>query len=153
MIIRKYELIIVIILFILLFYLYYNSYNILSFDNCYSDNTISHFTNITKKIAFLFLIYDIINQEELWYNFLKNIDKNKYNIYIHYKENDTKLKYFEDYKLKNCINTKWGDKSLVIAQNILLKEALKDPSNQSFIFLSNSCIPLKSFDYIYNNID
>ena len=33
-----------------------------------------------KKIAFCFLIYDIINHEELWNIFFKNIDTNKYNI-------------------------------------------------------------------------
>ena len=40
-----------------------------------------------KKIAFLFLIYDVINQEELWNSFFSNIDPNKYSIYIHYKNN------------------------------------------------------------------
>ena len=40
-----------------------------------------------KKIAFCFLIYDIINHEELWNIFFQNVDTNKYNIYIHYKFN------------------------------------------------------------------
>jgi hypothetical protein len=30
-----------------------------------------------------------------------------------------------------------------------LEEALKDPQNEHFIFVSGSCIPLKSFDYTY----
>ena len=37
-----------------------------------------------KKIAFLFLIYDILNLEELWRYFFLNVDKNKYTIYIHF---------------------------------------------------------------------
>lgn len=37
--------------------------------------------------------------------------------------------------------------------NLLLKEALTDPLNKNFIFVSNSCIPLKSFDKIYNKLD
>jgi len=102
-----------------------------------------------KKIAFCFLIYDIINHEEIWNIFFKNIDTNKYNIYIHYKTN-VPLKYFEEYKLKNCINTQWGHISLVKAQNILYTEALKDTQNEHFINISGSCIPLKSFDFIYN---
>ncbi len=102
-----------------------------------------------KKIAFCFLIYDIINQEEVWNLFFKDIDPNKYSIYIHYKNNVT-LKYFEKYKLKNCIETKYADISIVKAQNLLLKEGLNDTLNEHFIFLSNSCIPLKSFEYIYN---
>ena len=107
---------------------------------------------MTAKLAFLFLIYDKINCEELWYTFFKNVDPNKYSIYIHYKDN-VQLKYFEKYKLTNCVNTSWGDISLVHAQNLLLNSAIKDPLNRHFIFLSNSCIPLKSFDNIYNLLD
>ena len=55
-----------------------------------------------KSLGLCFLIYDKINHEELWYNWLKNVDDKKYKIYIHYK-NDSKLKYFEKYKLNNCI--------------------------------------------------
>lgn len=102
-----------------------------------------------KKIAFCFLIYDIINHEDLWNIFFNNVNKNKYNIYIHYKT-DKKLKYFEEFKLNSCIKTKYADISLVMAQNILLEEALKDINNKHFIFISNSCIPFKSFDYVYD---
>jgi hypothetical protein len=104
-----------------------------------------------KKIAFLFLIYDTINIEELWKLFFYNVDKNKYNIYIHYKTNKP-LKYFEQYKLNNCIETQYADISLVYAQNILLEEALKDENNEHFIFLSNSCVPFKNFEFIYDNL-
>lgn len=107
-----------------------------------------------NKIAFLFLIYDIINHENIWFQFFNGISKNKYNIYIHYKTDD-KLEFFNDYKLNinKTINTKYADISIVKAQNILIKEALKDKSNTHFIFLSGSCIPLKSFNYIYNILD
>ena len=102
-----------------------------------------------KKIAFLFLIYDEINQKELWNNFFSNIDKSRYSIYIHYKYNKP-LTYFESYKVDETVPTDYADLSLVKAQNVLLREALKDPDNERFVFLSNSCIPLKRFDYIYN---
>lgn len=107
---------------------------------------------MSKKIAFCFLIYDKINHEDLWHLFFKNIDKNKYSIYIHYKEN-VQLTYFEEYKLKNCIETKYGDISLVKAQNLMLLEALKDLQNTHFVLLSNSCIPVKNFNHIYNFLD
>ena len=113
----------------------------------YSRNTINN-----KKIAFCFLIKKKINHEELWYNFFKNIDKSKYNIYIHYKKNNP-LKYFEHYKINNTINTGWCKSSLVLAQNILLENAMKDKNNQNFIFISESCVPLKSFYYVYNTLD
>ncbi len=105
-----------------------------------------------RKIAFCFLICDIIYQEEIWNIFFNNADQHKYNIYVHYK-NDVPLKYFEKYKLTNCIETNYADISLVKAQNIMLEEGLKDEDNTHFIILSNSCIPLKSFDYIYNKLD
>jgi len=104
-----------------------------------------------KKLAFCFLIYDIINHEEIWNIFFKNVDTNKYDIYIHYKF-DKPLKYFEKYKLNNCIETKYSDVSLVKAQNLLFKTALNN-DNTNFILISNSCIPFKSFEYIYDNLN
>jgi hypothetical protein len=101
-----------------------------------------------KKIAFCFLIYDSINQEELWYTFFKNVDMNKYNIYIHFKYNK-QLQYFEKYKLDNCIQTKYAHISLVHAHNVLFKKAFEDGCYK-MINLSQACVPLKSFDYIYN---
>ena len=65
-----------------------------------------------KKISFCFLIYDIINHEELWNIFFQNVDKNKYSIYIHYKCNK-ELKYFEKYKLNKCIETKYDNHNTI----------------------------------------
>lgn len=105
-----------------------------------------------KKIAFCFLIYDEINHEDIWNIFFNNIDKNKYNIYIHYKYNKP-LKYFEQYKLKNCIDTNYDDITIPQAYNLLFKEAFeKDEENYKFCIISNSCIPLKSFNHIYNKL-
>jgi hypothetical protein len=101
-----------------------------------------------NKIAFCFLIYDEINLEELWYLFFKNIDKNKYNIYIHYKFNKP-LKYFEEYKLTECVNTKYAHVSLIHAHNLLFKKAYDDGCYK-IISLSQACIPFKSFDFIYD---
>ena len=62
------------------------------------------------------------------------------------------LKYFENYKLNSCIQTQYAHISLVEAQNLLLEKALND-GNDQFIFISNSCIPLKSFRYIYDTLN
>lgn len=102
------------------------------------------------KIAFCFLIYDEILHEELWHNFFKDADPNKYTIYIHYKTNKP-LKYFEQYKLPNCIPTEWANVSLIHAHNLLFRTAFEtDKANYKFINVSGSCIPLKSFDYVYH---
>lgn len=102
-----------------------------------------------KKIAFLFLIYDEIDQEELWHTFLRKIERSRYSVYVHYKYNKP-LKYFESCRLDETVPTDYADLSLVKAQNMLLREALKDHQNERFVFLSNSCISLKKFDYIYD---
>jgi hypothetical protein len=102
-----------------------------------------------KKIAFCFLIYDEIAHEELWNDFFKSAPEGSYSIYVHYKENKP-LKYFEQYKLKECIPTVHAHVSLIHAYNLLFQEAFKDEDNIKFCIVSGTCIPLKSFDYIYN---
>jgi hypothetical protein len=105
-----------------------------------------------KKLAFCFLIYSEIECEELWHEFFKGVNHSKYNIYIHYKENK-QLTWFERYKIDKNIKVTPGRISLVEAMNVLLEEAYKDPENESMIFLSGHCVPLKSFEYIYSTID
>ncbi len=111
-----------------------------------------------NKIAFLFLIYDMINHESIWHRYFRGFEggvrKNQYSIYIHYKT-DVRLEFFDEYKIdkSKIIDTKYADISIVKAQNILIKEALKDAKNTHFIFLSGSCIPLKSFDYLYHYLE
>lgn len=115
------------------------------------------YSQLNKRLGFCFLIYDKINHEDLWYDFFKNIDRSKYEIFIYFKT-DKPLKYFENFKLKNCIEpkkncieTSWGDYKISLAQNLMMKKGIKKCSH--FIFLSGSCIPLKNFDYIYEYLD
>ncbi|KAI8017365.1 Glycosyltransferase BC10, partial [Camellia lanceoleosa] len=44
----------------------------------------------------------------------------------------------------------WGKISMVDAERHLLANALKDHDNQHFVLLSDSCVPLHHFDYVYN---
>ncbi|XP_043724196.1 glycosyltransferase BC10-like isoform X3 [Telopea speciosissima] len=46
----------------------------------------------------------------------------------------------------------WGEASMIQAERILLKNALMDPFNERFVFLSDSCLPLYSFSYTYDYI-
>lgn len=102
------------------------------------------------KLAFLFLIYDSIHFEDVWNEFFKHADPNKYVIHIHYKT-QTPLKWFEHCKLKHCIPTRYViDTSIAKAHNLLIEEALKDPAVFKTINLSQACIPFKSFDYVYD---
>ncbi|XP_062178631.1 glycosyltransferase BC10-like isoform X2 [Phragmites australis] len=44
----------------------------------------------------------------------------------------------------------WGTISMVDAEKRLLAHALHDSENQHFVLLSESCVPLHNFDYIYS---
>jgi hypothetical protein len=100
------------------------------------------------KIGFCFLVYDIINHEDAWEHFFRGVDPKKYGIYIHYKFNKP-LKYFERHKLETCIDTKYVDVSLIHAYNMLFKRAYDDGCYKMAI-LSNSCVPLKPFDHVFD---
>ncbi|KAG6388994.1 hypothetical protein SASPL_150431 [Salvia splendens] len=52
--------------------------------------------------------------------------------------------------LDNNKDVGWGKISMVDAERRLLGHALKDTGNQHFVLLSDSCIPLRDFDFVYN---
>ena len=106
------------------------------------------------KTAFLFLIYDEILHEELWHDhFFADASNSRYSIYVHHKpELEFKTKNYKDKVLPFCTETEWAKVSLLVAQNLLLNEALKDESNERFVFLSQSCIPVKTFDHVEDAI-
>jgi hypothetical protein len=104
-----------------------------------------------RKVAFCFLIYDRINHESVWHDFFQTALPVQYAIYIHAKDK-TSLLFFEKHKIPS-LETTYGDISIVAAQTRLLEAALQDPDVHHMIFLSQSCIPLKSFDLMYKYLD
>jgi hypothetical protein len=107
--------------------------------------------NKNKKIAFIFLTVNDVNQYAVWEKFFKGYDE-YYNIYIHPKFPKKVTSFFKKYIIRNLIPTKWGDVSLVQATNNLINEALKNKNNRKIILVSDSCIPIKHFSYIYNSV-
>lgn len=106
-----------------------------------------------SSIALCFLTYDKLNQNNIWNNlFLKHRDK--LNIYIHNKKEFIDKKHnTNQYCIKKKIATQYGNISLVSATIKLLKEAYKYENNKYFILLSNSCIPIQTYNYIYTQIN
>jgi hypothetical protein len=116
-----------------------------------------------SKIAFIFLTYNNLKRPDIWNRFLDikddddNINNSKYinnfTIYNHAKEpekiTDIVLK---DKHIPEHIDTCWGCFSAVEANIFMLKEALKDPLNKKFILISDSCIPIVSFDTLYSEL-
>ena len=99
-----------------------------------------------KKIAFLFLILDNPNFPKIWNSYFRN-NKNKYSIYIHPKFPE-KTVWKKKNIIQNLHETSWG--FITEAYLELLKEAYKDPNNYKFITISESCVPIQSFDKFYN---
>ena len=104
-----------------------------------------------NKIAFLFLTIDNLKHSDIWNIYFKSIDKKKYNIYVHPKN---PKKVTDDLLKNNIINelveTKHG--FLVEAMVKLMENALKDKDNKFFVFISDSCIPIKKFDIMYEEL-
>jgi hypothetical protein len=105
-----------------------------------------------KKIALCFLTYENLSQPFLWNKIINN-NKDKLNIYIHNKNKFIDNKYnFHEYCIKNTVKTEHGKKSLVEATLLLFREAFLNTENMFFILLSDKCIPIHNFQYIYDKI-
>lgn len=103
------------------------------------------------KIAFMFLLVGKINHEDIWKNFFKYIPTEKYKIFLHPQNaNEITDTFFKKCIIPDIIKVKWGYIWPGFMQ--LLKEALLDVDITHFVWLSDSCIPIKSFDYIYNEM-
>ena len=56
--------------------------------------------------------------------------------------------YFKDHRIDNIVPTTWSIH--VRAWQVLIQEALKDPENEKFVFVSESCVPLYTLNHIYD---
>ncbi len=97
------------------------------------------------KIALLFLTRSDLNHPKLWQ---QQIEKSKdlYNVYIH-SVKPLSDPYFAGSRISKIVPTSWSIH--VKAWQVLIQEAIKNPENEKFVFLSEACIPLYSLDKIY----
>lgn len=102
-----------------------------------------------SKIAFLFLTISEINHEKLWIQFFKG-HEDLCTIYIHSKYTFDPKSYFKRYEIEAKIPTTWD--MLIEAELGLLREALKNPDNEKFVFLSESTIPLQTSPVVYDTL-
>ncbi|CAB4306122.1 unnamed protein product [Prunus armeniaca] len=108
------------------------------------------------KIAFLFLARRSLPLDFLWGSFFEKADMPNFSIYIHsapgfsFDESTTRSHFFYGRQLTNSIQVGWGESSMIEAERLLFATALEDPANQRFVLLSDSCVPLYNFSYIYN---
>ncbi|XP_057480688.1 glycosyltransferase BC10-like [Actinidia eriantha] len=106
------------------------------------------------KIAFMFLTKGPLPLASLWERFFKG-HKGQYSIYIHslpsFKVDFPYSSVFHRRQIRSQVS-EWGKMSMCDAERRLLANALLDNSNEWFILLSESCIPLYPFRVIYHYI-
>ena len=101
-------------------------------------------------IIFCFLTYNDIIPIKYWNTFFNNIDINKYKVWIHPKYSTTNDIYnFPINIVKNKIKTVHkSDISIVQSTLQMFKEAYDENTDGNvFIFCSQNCIPLYTFDF------
>uniref|UniRef100_A0A0C9QXB9 TSA: Wollemia nobilis Ref_Wollemi_Transcript_1531_1796 transcribed RNA sequence n=1 Tax=Wollemia nobilis TaxID=56998 RepID=A0A0C9QXB9_9CONI len=110
------------------------------------------------KVAFLFLARHRLPLDFAWQHFFEGAEEPNFSIYIHarpgfvYNEITTTCTFFHGRQISDSIQVGWGESSMIEAERILLRRALADPANQIFILLSDSCVPLYNFSYVYDYV-
>lgn len=104
------------------------------------------------KVAFLFLTKGPLFMAPLWEKFFKG-HEGLYSIYVHsnpsYNESEPESPVFHGRRIPSQ-EVEWGKVNMIEAERRLLANALLDLSNQRFVLLSESCIPLFNFSTIYS---
>ena len=104
----------------------------------------------TKKIAFLFLTRGPLPLEDVWREFFRwRANSSHYSVYVHphhgYTYPPSSFYYQKEVRSLEK-QVKWGGMSQVRAMRTLTEAALKDPDNEWFCLMSESCIPLVPFN-------
>ncbi|KAH7857181.1 hypothetical protein Vadar_009916 [Vaccinium darrowii] len=104
------------------------------------------------KVAFLFLTRGTLPLAPLWEKFFEG-HRGKYSIYVHsspsFKDTVPRNSVFYGTRIPSK-EVQWGKFNMVEAERRLLANALLDLSNQRFVLLSESCIPLFNFSTVYS---
>ena len=99
------------------------------------------------KLGFCFLCQSDIHQLSLWENFFKN-NYDQCNIYIHsYEPQNITQDFVRKYHIDKNIPTGWGDIYDVLKYIMNLSIQNNDTK---FIVVSESTVPIKSFQYVYD---
>lgn len=104
------------------------------------------------KIAFMFLTRGPLPLVPLWEKFFRG-HEGLYSIYVHptpsFKLNVNSTSPFYRREIRSQV-VQWGHTNMYDAERRLLANALLDFSNERFILLSETCIPVFNFSTVYN---
>ncbi|CAN0876185.1 Glycosyltransferase BC10 [Linum grandiflorum] len=105
------------------------------------------------KVAFLFLTKGPILLTPMWEMFFKGVHPSLYSIYVHFSPSYVAPPHESPLFRSRRIPSQavvWGKFNMMEAERRLLANALLDISNQRFVLLSESCIPLFNFSTVYS---
>ncbi|CAN1171141.1 Glycosyltransferase BC10 [Linum perenne] len=129
-----------------------------------SSSPISHpssFSHLSSskpnlKIAFLFLTNTDLHFAPLWDRFFRHVSGDLYNVYVHADPTSNVTNpggVFAGRFIDHAKKTYRASPTLIAATRRLLATAiLDDPSNAFFAVVSQYCIPLHSFKYVYHSL-
>ncbi|CAM8954936.1 unnamed protein product [Rhodiola kirilowii] len=104
------------------------------------------------KVAFMFLTRGPLPLLPLWERFFEGQNRDLFTIYVHanpgFDLNVSSSSVFYGRQVQSQI-VEWGTASLTDAEKRLLANALLDFSNERFVLLSESCIPIHNFPTVY----
>ncbi|XP_008459241.2 glycosyltransferase BC10-like [Cucumis melo] len=106
---------------------------------------------IRGKVAFMFLTRGDLPLRPFWERFF-NGNEGLYSIYVHSDPSFNATFPLNSVFHGRTIPSKvveWGQPSMIEAERRLLSNALLDVSNQRFLLLSESCIPVFNFTTVY----
>ncbi|XP_031490207.1 glycosyltransferase BC10-like [Nymphaea colorata] len=105
------------------------------------------------KVAFMFLTKGSLPLLPLWEEFFRRHRKELYSIYVHtppgYELDVSVTSPFYDRQIPSQ-EVEWGAINMVDGERRLLANALLDFSNERFVLLSESCIPVYDFARVYD---
>ncbi|CAN6727727.1 unnamed protein product [Malus baccata var. baccata] len=109
--------------------------------------------HFVPKVAFMFLTKGPVVLAPLWEKFFAG-HQGLYSIYVHSSPSYNHSSYTETPVFGGrripSQEVEWGKVSLIEAVSRLLANALLDISNQHFVLLSETCIPLYNFSTVYS---
>lgn len=108
-------------------------------------------SNDISKLAFLFLMVSDSKATGVWKQFFSKANSTHFTRYCHTKTVPTDS-FWKSCHTPRRIPTRWGDISLVKATLLLLQTAYENPTNQYFILLSDSCLPIVDFKCLRHHL-
>ncbi|XP_042500869.1 glycosyltransferase BC10-like [Macadamia integrifolia] len=108
--------------------------------------------NRTPKVAFMFLTRGRLPLRPLWERFFSR-HHGLFSIYLHcppdFNEEPPQSSVFFNRRILSK-PVQWGRATMIDAERRLLANALLDLSNERFVLLSETCIPVFNFTTVYN---